>query len=183
MFASPSRPRRRLFRFLWAAVGLLLVPSPAHALELLGGVSIGGIIVGTEPRLAVRPHAAVAWRLDNGVSFSAHELCSILPATNALGVGVYNHTSATIGYSGQTAELSIGPALGLYSMPACGSKWCGRVTGVSPGAHASVQVYLAGPLGVSASANVDWVGGRSLVLPGGVSAMVVAGPVLRWRSN
>jgi hypothetical protein len=38
-------------------------------------------------------------------------------------------------------------------------------------------------MGVSVRANIDWVGGRSLVLPGGVAAMVTAGPVLRWISK
>jgi hypothetical protein len=39
------------------------------------------------------------------------------------------------------------------------------------------------PLGVSVSANVDWIGGRSRVLPGGLAAMIVAGPVLRWSAK
>jgi hypothetical protein len=30
---------------------------------------------------------------------------------------------------------------------------------------------------------VDWVGGNSLVLPGDVAEMVVAGPVIRWSDQ
>ncbi len=60
---------------------------------------------------------------------------------------------------------------------------CGSVVGVALGGNAQADVFLAGPLGVSVSANAAWVGGRSLVLPGGVAVMVVAGPVLRWSDK
>lgn len=48
------------------------------------------------------------------------------------------------------------------------------------GGHAQMNAYVAGPLGVSVSANVDWIGGNGLVLPGHASVIAVAGPVLRW---
>jgi hypothetical protein len=59
----------------------------------------------------------------------------------------------------------------------------GRVVGVAPGGHAQVDTYFAGPLGVTVSGNMDWIGGRSAVLPGGIAAMLVAGPVLRWSDK
>lgn len=58
----------------------------------------------------------------------------------------------------------------------------GRLAGLSPGGHAQASVYFAEPLGIALQANVDWIGGRSRVLSSGVAAMVVAGPVFRWRS-
>lgn len=70
-----------------------------------------------------------------------------------------------------------------YYMHACGVTLCGPVAGAAPGGHAQTDVYLTGPLGVSVSANVDWVGGRSLVLPGGMAVMVAAGPTLRWNTK
>lgn len=161
---------------------VLVVPAPAGAFELSGGVSLGGIMAGTEPRLAVSPHAAVAWRMESGLLFAVHDTLNILPATTRDGVGVYNETSATIGYSSEKSSFGVGPSLASYSMPACGVTLCGRVVGLAPGGHAHVDVYVAGPLGVSVSANVAWVGGSSLVLPGGIAATVVAGPVVRWRS-
>jgi hypothetical protein len=160
---------------------LLGITMPARAFELSGGVSLGGILAGTAPRLAVSPHAGVSWQIKDGFLVAAHDVCSIMP--NTLGVGVYNQTTAAVGYEGETRNFSVGPSLSIYSMPACGAKLCGRVAGLSPGGHARVNVYLFGPLGISVDGNVDWVGGKSLVLPGGVAAMVVAGPVLRWRSK
>jgi len=43
-----------------------------------------------------------------------------------------------------------------------------------------LNVYWAGRLGIFASADVDWIAGDASVLLGGVTAMLVAGPVLRW---
>jgi len=171
------------------AIVLLVFPMSAEALEVSGGVSLGGILAGISPRLAVSPHANVSWRAENGWGFAAHDILSILPATSRDGVGVHNQTSVTFGYGTEKLDFNIGPSLSVYSMPACGippgapRPLCGRVVGVAPGGHAQADVYFAGPLGVSVSANVEWVGGNSAVLPGSVAAMVLAGPVVRWRSQ
>lgn len=176
--------RGRAWASSWVAVALLVAfARPAEAFELSGGVSLGGILVGTEPRFAVSPHIATSWHMRSGFLAAVDELCSILPGTNNLGVGVYNHISGSIGYVSEDREYSVGPSISFYSMPACGLTLCGRVAGVAPGAHVQTSIYFAGPLGVSVSANVDWVGGKSLVLPGGIAAMVVVGPVFRWRSK
>jgi len=171
----------------WAApvVLVLVVPRPAGAFELSGGVSLGGFQVGsTLPRLAVTPHVGLSWRWESGFLFVAHDLFSILTPVNKAGLGVFNKASITIGYGWEEAQVSAGPSLSIYSVPACGvTLLCGRVVGVAPGGHAQADVYVAGPLGVSVSANVDWIGGRSRVLPGGLAAMIVAGPVLRWRAK
>jgi hypothetical protein len=51
------------------------------------------------------------------------------------------------------------------------------------GGRVTVAVEVAvGKLGVAAP-ELDWVGGDSLVLPGGVAAMVVVGPVIRWSDQ
>jgi hypothetical protein len=165
-------------------VVVLVVPMPAGAFELSGGVSLGGFLAGTIPRLAVSPHGGISWRMKSDLIFEVHDLCGILPPINDDGIGVYNKTSVAIGYASEKTNFSAGPSLSIYSMPACSpTLWCGRVVGVAPGGHAQTDVYFAGPLGVSVSANVDWVGGRSLLLPGGVAVMVVAGPVLRWSAK
>ena len=158
----------------------VLVPTSARALELSGGVSVGGVLIGPDPRLAVTPHASILWGLANGFTFSVHDHLNILPAVDKLGIGVYNQTSATFGYAWTSGNLSVGPSLSIYAMPACADGWCGRVVGVGPGGHAQMNVYFAGPLGVSVSANLGWLGGVSLVLPGSMAAMVIAGPVFRW---
>ncbi len=142
-------------------------------------MSVGGILIGADPRLAVSPHAGMLWQLGS-VTLSVEDHVNILAAVNKLGVGVYNQTSVCIGYAWKTGNLSIGPSLSIYSMPACTADLCGRVVGVGPGGHAQVSAYFAGPLGVAVSVNVDWIGGASSVLAGSVAAMAIAGPVFRW---
>lgn len=158
---------------------LVVAPNAAQAFEISGGVNVGGILTGTDPRLAVSPHAGVTWQFGS-VALSVRDHLSLLPAVNKLGVGVYNQTSLDVGYAWEAGDLSLGPSLSIYSMPACSAVLCGRVVGVGPGGHAQMDVYLAGPVGVSVSANLDWIGGASLVLSDSVAAMVVAGPIFRW---
>jgi len=107
-------------------------------------------------------------------------MCSILPPVKKDGVGVYNQSTASVGYDFEKGNFSVGPSLAAYYMTACGVTLCGRVVGVAPGGRAQINYYFAGALGLSLSGSMDWIGGRSIVLPGGVAAMVVAGPVFRW---
>lgn len=179
--AQPATFDGPLRQGLLCACVLLAAAKPADAFEVSGGVGLGGILAGSKPRFAVTPHAGVTWRMESGFLVTAHEMLSILPATDEHGVGVYNRTSVLVGYAAKGLIFSAGPSLSIYSMIACNAaSLCGRVVGLSPGAYAHADVYFAGPLGVSVSAGVDWIGGKSLVLPGDVVAMVIAGPVLRW---
>jgi hypothetical protein len=161
----------------------IVAPAPAAALEITAGVNAGGFLAGAVPRLAVSPNAGISWSAESGVMLAAHDALSILPPMNGSGIGVYNHTTITIGYAWENVNFSAGPSLAIYSMASCGRFFCGRVAGLAPGANARADLFFTGPLGVSLSANVDWVSGSSLVLPGGVAAMVVAGPVFRWNSK
>jgi hypothetical protein len=171
---------RRSIGLILLVVASTVVQRPAGAFEVSGGVSVGGIFAGTVPRLALSPHAGIGWRLESGFVFELHDVLSILPPIGGRGAGVYNQTSATVGYASLNANFSVGPSLSVYFMPACRHTLCSQVVGVAPGAHAQANLYFAGPFGASVQASVDWIGGRSLVLPGGAAAMVVAGPVLRW---
>ncbi|MBK8252628.1 MAG: hypothetical protein IPK82_08160 [Polyangiaceae bacterium] len=155
----------------------------AHAAEVSGGVSMSAVLIGAEPRIAITPHLSVLWPLEVNFTLAISDFLNVLPAVNMLGVGVYNQTSIRFGYAVQNLDFQIGPSLSAYSTPACNQGYCGRVVGIGPGGQAQVDFYFFGPLGVSVSANVDWVGGRSLVLPGGVAAMIRLGPVLRWNSK
>lgn len=160
-----------------------MVSKSAEAFELSGGLSLGGFQSGTVSRLAVSPHAGVAWSRTSHFLIAIHDVCSVLPPTNYVEIGIYNEASVSIGYASDTANFIAGPSFSLYNMQACGLSLCGRVVGVAPGGHAQADVYFAGPLGASVSVNVNWIGGSSLVLPGGLALMVVAGPVLRWRAQ
>jgi hypothetical protein len=161
---------------------LLGVPLQAEALELSTGVSAGGFLAGTVPHVAVTPQVRLLWRKDNGLVVTVQEMLSLL-VPNSDSVGVYAHTAATIGNAMESHDFSVGPSLSAYYMPACGTTLCGHVAGLAPGGHAQVNSYFFGALGLSVSASVEWIGGRSLILPGGVAAMVVAGPVLRWTTR
>jgi hypothetical protein len=163
---------------------VLVAPIPAEAVEVAGGLSVGVFQAGTIPRVAVTPHAGISWRKESGFLLAVNDLFNILTPINKAGIGVFNKASVTIGFGWKDIDGTVGPSLSIYSMPECGATFlCGRVVGVAPGGHVQAEVYFAGPLGVSVSGNLDWIGGSSAVLPGGIAAMVVAGPVLRWRGK
>ncbi len=159
----------------WAVV-LAVVPTPAEAFELSGGVSVGGIQIGIEPHLAVSPFAGVLWRTDGGFLFEAHNMFSIVAGPR---VGVYNRTAASLGYGWKTGKLSFGPSLSVLSVPVCAGRICDRVVGAAPGGHLQIDWFFVGPLGVSASGNVDWLSAGSRVVAEGPVVMLTAGPVLR----
>lgn len=161
----------------------VLVPMPAGAAELSAGIRLGRLAAGTVPHLTISPHASMSWRRESGFLLALHDMCSIVPPIHNDGAGVYNQTSVSIGYASEKGNFTVGPTLSAYFIPACGVTLCGRVAGVAPGGHAQTDYYFAGPLGASLSGNVDWVGGKSLVLPGGMAVMVVAGLVLRWSTQ
>lgn len=171
---------RSLFPLLCACL-VAGFPLSAEAFELSGGVSVGGLVVGIIPRLAVSPHASVAWRTDAGIRFGVQEMFSVLP--HSRGVGVYSQTATDLGYAWENINLSLGPSLAVYTMPACKPGACRRVEGVSPGIHLQASIYFAGPLGLSVWGGVDWHVGDSDILAGQVTAVLVAGPLLRWRTT
>jgi len=85
-----------------------------------------------------------------------------------------------VGRTWEKRNLRFGIALPAYSMLGCRGKLCGRVVGVGFGGYAQGNFFFAGLLGASFAVNVDWLGGSSEILPGGLAAMAVAGPVVRW---
>ena len=165
---------------LLGVCGVVVVPATADALEVSFGVSVGGIQVGTEPRLAVSPFAGLLWHTEGGFLFEVHNMCSLLADSR---VGIHERTSATVGYAWHTGDVSIGPSLSFYSMFACDPMACRRVEGAAPGGHAQVDWYFARFLGVSLSTNVAWYGGSSSVLPDNPAVMVTAGPIVRLESQ
>ncbi|WP_437751821.1 hypothetical protein [Sorangium sp. So ce1389] len=161
---------------LLCAGALVVVPAPAQALEASGGVSVGGIQVGTESRLAVSPFVGWLWRRERDFRIEVHNMLSIVPGAR---VGFYDRTAVTLGYATKTGNVSLGPSLSLYSLAVCGVVICDRVMGLAPGGRAQSDWFFAGRLGASMSVNADWAGGSSVVLPGSWVVMITAGPV--WR--
>lgn len=165
------------------ACSLAVGSSVSHAYEVNGGVSLGVLLAGSVPHLAVSPHVGAALRTQGGLLFGVGNFLSILPATNDDGVGVYDQTTLFFGLGSENKSITLGPSVSLYSVPASGNGHHGRVSGVAPGAALEALVYFAGPFGVVVRANVDWLSGDSLVLHDVVAATLVAGPVFRWRSE
>ncbi|AUX25597.1 uncharacterized protein SOCEGT47_061450 [Sorangium cellulosum] len=125
-------------RICWAAghVLALLVPTPVEAYDLSAGVSLGWLQAGTVPRLAVGPHAGITWPIQRDIVFTVHDLCTFLPPTPEGGPGVYNQISVDVGYAWKDGNVSAGPSVAFYVMPACGVSLCGLVGGLAVSAHA-----------------------------------------------
>lgn len=179
MQKSPLMPPSRLSASL-CTCALLVVSATAEAVELSGGISMGGIFIGTEPTLAVSPFVGLRWRTERRILVELHNMFSILPGSH---IGVHDRASVTLGYRWKTGNFSLGPSLSLYSLLACGAVLCQRVEGAAPGGHAQTDWYFAEPFGISLSANLAWYGGSSLILPGNMAAMVTAGPTLRMETK
>ncbi|WP_437675379.1 hypothetical protein [Sorangium sp. So ce131] len=162
------------------AYALVGDPAPAEAFELSGGVSVGGIQIGADPKLAVSPFAGLLWRREREFLLEVHHMFSIVPGER---VGAYDRTAVTLVYAWKTGKVSLGPSLSAYWMPVCGITICRRVVGVAPGGHTQTDWYLTEALGVSVSANLDWVGGSSRVLQDNLVAMVTAGPVWKFSGG
>jgi hypothetical protein len=166
---------------LAGTIGLLLgTSSESMAFELNAGVSVGGMVSTGAPRMTLSPHFAVAWQAESGLRLSLHDLFSVLLPIGGAKPGIYNQISGSIGYAWERVNVSAGPSCSVYFIPTCYGGWCGRVVGIAPGGHLHGSAAIAGPLGMWARVNVDWLNGRSLVLPSGPAAMVVAGPLIRW---
>jgi hypothetical protein len=161
------------------ALLLVAISARAEAFDRSAGVGVGGIVVGTVPYLAVSPHGTIAWPLSGGFFVAGHGMASLLLDGNR-NLGLYAPISVGLTYEWGNRTFSLGPSLAVFYLPACGIKYCARTTGVAPGAHAQVEVYFFGPLGVSVTGNVDWIMGDRSVLAGEVVGMLVGGLVLRW---
>lgn len=162
------------------ACGAVLVPLPADAFELSGGVSFGGIQIGAEPMLAVSPFVGLLWRTEAGFLFEAHNMFSIVLGPRE---GVYDRTAVNIGYAWKAGKVSVGPSLSILSLSVCASRICDRVEGLAPGGHAQVDWFFFGPLGVSVSGNLDWIVQGSRIVAEGPVGMITAGPVVRLEAR
>ncbi len=106
--------------------GLAAVPTTAKALEVNFGGSVGAIQVATEPRLAVSPFVGLLWHTEGGLLLAVHNMFSILPGDH---IGLHDRTSAALGYTWPTGDVSLGPSLSFYWMLACDPLACRRVEG------------------------------------------------------
>lgn len=118
---------------------LSVVPMQADASELNAGINFGWLQAGTATRLAVSPHAGISWRIKNDLLLGLRDLLSVVPPIQIGGAGIYNSIILAVGYSWENGDLSAGPSVAVYFMPACGRALCGHVAGVAAGAHAQAN--------------------------------------------
>lgn len=176
---SRDRPFCRVGVTLGLAGSLFIAASEAEARDYAFGITGGGLYAGSRFVPAVSPQFSISFRTDNGWLLTVAEVFHFLPARSAESFGAYNHIAVGIGRAWPSADLSGGLTLPSYIMPTCHGKLCGRVWGFGIGAYLQANWWL-GPAGLSASFNLDWVSGRSLLLPSSLAAMGVAGPMVRW---
>ena len=141
---------------------------------------MGAVQIGVDPRLAVSPFLSVLGRNESGMLLELSNTFTISPGNTW---GIYDRSAVALGYGWPTGHLSVGPALSFYSMPACNFVICDRVNGVAVGGHAVLAYFFAGPLGLSMNGSLDYVGGKSRVLPGGAVVMGTAGFVLKFETS
>jgi hypothetical protein len=175
--------RRLLAQPVLLALLLVLVPGRAEAYELSSGVSLGWLHAGTVPHVAVATRWALSWRTQSDFLLSVHNLCNILAPSRRQDIGVYNQTAVDIGYAWKDGNISAGPSIAMYAMTTCGRALCGYLDGVAVGGQVQANLYITGQVGLSVVAEVDWIAGNSLVIPGGIAATVAVGPVVRWSDR
>jgi hypothetical protein len=171
-----------------ALVAVGLSCSRAHAeptVELSGATGLGALAVGVTPgRFAISPSASLSVRGDLGF-FVARDTVSFLGATGGR-FGIDNETTVGGGLFWELVDVSAGLSLTEYSLPICGSRLCGQVRGVAPGASVRADVfgpYLSGALGVSVDCAGTWITGSAVPVWSGVSVRCSAGPILRFTSH
>ncbi|WP_437580704.1 hypothetical protein [Sorangium sp. So ce887] len=73
------RTKARALVLCGCACALVMVPASAKAFEVSGGVSVGGIQIGTVPRLAVSPLVGLLWRHERELLLEVHNMFSVVP--------------------------------------------------------------------------------------------------------
>lgn len=167
---------RRKITACVAACLLLHAATGAAQRRIDTGIGVGTLQVGTGPgAFAISPHVGIDWR--SGVwSIGAHYTALLIPERSGMG-----HThQLLLGGGGELfqtgARVMLGGSATAYRIVACGVEVCGPVLGIAVGAHARIDYSIKGPLGLSASGGVDWFGGRSAALPGGLAVTITVGP-------
>ena len=165
----------RLLGVLCAGVlSFVLVQSPAEAMGVDLGASVGGMLAGNAPRFAVSPYVTLSWPLADNFTLGVNEMASLLLAANNHGPGFYNHVSGFAAITWTDGKILGGPSLAIFSMPACGPKWCGNLSGFGAGGTLRLDLFQK-PLGLSLGCNFDVPLKSTDLLPGGPALMFVAG--------
>jgi hypothetical protein len=169
------------------AAALLAVPAEADpGLQFSASAGLGQFAAGAgSARFTIVPTASIVllpgdrWllRLDDAVTF--------LGATGG-GFGMANTTTLAFGARWEAINVSAGLSLSEYSLPLCGTRWCGQARGVAPGVDARLDAFLPslldGAVGLSATCGTLWIVDGDSVWSG-FSMRFALGPIFRFPSR
>src|SRR5262245_36851727 len=131
-----ARSRERAGLLIFVITLLFSGGAPARAdpqVELSGGAGFGVLVVGgTSGRFAISPSASLGVRGARGF-FGARDTVSFLGAAGGR-FGIENETTLGGGLFWELVNVSAGLSLAVYSLPICGPRLCGQMSGLSPGA-------------------------------------------------
>lgn len=154
-------------------------------IEFGGSTGLGVLAAGINPgRFAMSPSASFMVRGD-GAFFVVRDTAALLGA-NGGGFGINNELTLGGGYAWKLVNASAGLSLSGYSLPICGPRLCGQVSGIAPGASARIDIFgpfLAGAIGVAADCSATWIAGSAAPVWSGLSVRCSAGPILRFSSR
>ena len=143
------------------------------------------LVVGVTPgRFTISPSASFSVGGERWF-FVARDTVSFLGATGGR-FGINNETTLGGGAFWELVNVSAGLSLTAYSVPLCGPRLCGQVSGLAPGASVRLDLfgpYLSGALGVAVDCAGTWITGNAASIWSGVSVRCSAGPLLRFTSH
>jgi hypothetical protein len=153
--------------------------------ELSGATGFGVLAAGvTSGRFAISPSASLSVRGERGF-FVARDTVSFLGATGGR-FGINNETTLGGGLFWERVNVSAGLSLAAFSLPICGPRLCGQMSGLVPGGSVRLDLfspYLEGGLGVSVDCAGTWITGSAAPVWSGVSVRCSLGPILRFASR
>jgi hypothetical protein len=159
---------------------LVVRPHDAHALEVAGTASLGGFVAGPTTRFAVSLGLVLRLGSTAGFNLAAQNSLTLFPGSGPF--GFVDQTSLGAGFSHESFDADLAPALSFYRFYSCGDTgYCGYVVGAAPGGRARVSYFPTESWGATLVVDVNWFGGRSTVLREGPRATVALGPAFRWQ--
>ncbi len=179
----------RLDRLLLFVITLVFCGCPEvradPSVEVAGAAGFGALVAGvTSGRFAISPSASLSVRGEQWF-FVARDTVSLLGATGGR-FGINNETTLGGGLFWEFVNVSAGLSLAEFSLPICGTRLCGQMRGLAPGASVRLDLfgpYLSGALGVSVDCSGAWITGGAAPVWSGVSVRCSAGPILRFSSH
>jgi hypothetical protein len=167
---------------------LFAVPARADpGFQLSASLGLGLFAAGAgSARFAVVPTGSFLLLRGEHWLLRCDDAVTLLGATGSR-FGIANTTTLSFGARWEAVNVSAGLSLAEYSLPVCGTDWCGQARGVAPGVDGRLDVFhpglLRGALGLSATCGTLWIVGQASQLWSGFSTRCALGPIVRFPSQ